>query len=250
MKKTALFLISLAAKVREDDLLALSNELAYKLLLSFFPFVLFLVSLLGFLNLEGSPFTAHLYEFLPADIADTVNRFITEAAEWRSGSLLSATLLFSVYSASTGFRAIIRGVNKTHNITDDRGWLKITALCAALMMVFTFSLIIMLILWIFSDALLQALAYFFYFPGWVITAARLVSSLLSWAVLVGATAWMYVLAGARNLKIKNILPGAFVTVTLWAVFSRLFGLFITGFSNIPLIYGSIAGVFILIMWLN
>ena len=46
------FAVGLIQKTLQDELFAFSNELAYKILLAFFPFVLFLISLLGFLNME------------------------------------------------------------------------------------------------------------------------------------------------------------------------------------------------------
>jgi len=237
MKKIFLFAAQLGRKAMDDDLFALSNELAYKILLSFFPFLVFLVSLLGFLDLEGIT----LFEALPADVAMLVGNFVEELQERPSAGLLSASLLVSIYSASNGFRAVMRGVNKTHGYRDERSFLKKTALCAGLMLIFTFSILIMLILWIFSDEILSLTP----FPR---LAVHLISSVISMAVLLGATAWMYRMACAR--RAGRIFPGACATVILWAVVSEGFGIFVSHFSNISIIYGSIAGVFIMIIWLN
>lgn len=238
IKTPFIFTAQLAKKALNDDLFALSNELAYKILLSFFPFLVFLVSLLGFLDLEGW----QLFEALPVDAGAVVGNFIAELKTRPSPGLLSASLLVAVYSASNGFRAVIRGVNKAHGYHDNRNWIKKTALCAALMMIFTFSIIVMLALWIFSDAIAALLP----FP---LTLVKLAASAVSFAVLIGATASIYYLACARH-GAGRIFPGACATVALWAISSEAFGIFITHFSNISVIYGSIAGVFILIIWLN
>lgn len=251
MQRSVAFSISLFHKAREDDLLATSNELAYKILLAFFPFVLFLVSLLGFLQLDDVSFVNRLYAALPADISDTVTRFVGESQLRRSGSVLSLSLLVSVFNASNGFRAVLRGVSKAHGIRDRRNIFQKTALCAALMLIFAFSLLTMLVLWIFSDQLLAALGTVWALPSWAYWAIRWASDGISWVVLVAATAWMYRLACPRSGRVKRrILPGACATVLLWAVFSKLFGVFIGRFSNLSVVYGSIAGVFILIVWLN
>ena len=240
IKRPFIFMLRLGKKAVDDDLFALSNELAYKILLSFFPFIVFLVSLLGFLNLEDSPTAARLFEVLPADVESVVENFIAEIRSRPSPGLLSASLLVSIYSASNGFRAVIRGVNKAHGYNDDRSWIKKTALCAGMMLIFSFSIIVMLVFWIFSSAIFAMLPFPF---------MKLISAAISLTVLVGSTAWMYWLACARRGKGK-ILPGACVTVVLWSISSEIFGIFINRFSNISVIYGSIAGVFILVLWLN
>lgn len=254
MKNALIFIVQLGKKVVEDDLFALSNELAYKILLSFFPFLIFLVSLLGFLNLENSYLMTRLFESLPSDIGAVVNNFIAEMQLHPSPGILSASLLVSIYSASNGFRAVIRGVNKAHAYKDERTWIKKTLLSAMLMLIFSFSIITMLTLWVFSDELLHMLQPFFSFN--IALWGRLISSAISLVILLGATAWIYRLSCARygvgtSKKGRGkILPGACTTVILWVVSSEVFSLFISRYSNISIIYGSIAGIFILIVWLN
>jgi len=230
LAKITIFAAQLGRKALDDDLFALSNELAYKILLSFFPFIIFLVSLLGFLDLEDFHFIAELFEALPADIAAVAVNFVAELQARPPMGLMSASLLVSIYSASNGFRAIIRGVNKAHGYRDERSWLKKTFLCAGLMAIFTFSIVVMLAVWLFSHGV--------------------VSAVLSVALLIGVTAGMYRLACSRRENGAALLPGACVTVVLWAVSSEIFGIFISRYSNISVIYGSIAGIFILVVWLN
>jgi membrane protein len=188
-----------------------------------------------------------LFNTLPADISATLSNFVIELQARPSAGLLSASLLVSIYSASNGFRAIIRGVNRAQDYKDERNFIKKTALCAALMLIFTFSIVVMLTLWIFSDALLSALAPLL--PINLNLVIRLSSAAIALAVLVGSTTWIYYLACA-NPKKGRLIPGACVTVLCWAIASEVFAIFMGRFSNISVIYGSIAGIFILIIWLN
>ena len=253
MKKTKktnkifLFATRLVKKALDDDLFALSNELAYKILLSFFPFMVFLVSLLGFLNLQDTQTIMRLFENLPQDIATTLYQFISELQARPSAGLLSASLIVSIYSASNGFRAVMRGVNKAYGFNDKRSFIKKTAICAALMLIFTFSIIIMLGLWIFSEILLSTLIP--HLPLGINITIRISSALIAIGVLIASISWIYWLACAQRDKVR-ILPGACTTVILWFIASEAFAIFISQFSNISIIYGSIAGVFILIIWLN
>ena len=273
--RVLVFIVQLGKKAVDDDLFALSNELAYKILLSFFPFLVFLVSLLGFLNLNDSQLVTRMVEALPMDAGVVVANFISELQAQPSKGLLSFSLLVSIYSASNGFRAVIRGVNKAHGFKDERSFIKKTILCAGLMMIFAFAIVTMLGLWIFSDALIAMVQRLIPFgTGGDLFLIKFIPSVISFAVLLVVTAWMYRLACARygagiitsstNEKTEiekpetkksqkgrgYIFPGAFATVALWAISSSIFGIFISRFSNISVIYGSIAGIFILIIWLN
>ena len=162
----------------------------------------------------------------------------------RSTGVLSFSLLVGIWSASNGFRAVLRGVNKAHGYKDERGFIKKTLLCLMLLLIFTFSLLVMLGFWIFADALVFVLDPMLQpFFGFFTTA-------VTWLVLIAATTVMYRLACAQGLPLLKIIPGACVTVLLWALSSEAFSFFVSYYSNIPLIYGSIAGVFTLVVWLN
>ena len=247
INKFFVFVLQLGKKTVDDDLFSLSNELAYKILLSFFPFLIFLVTLLGFLRLEDSPVVHQLFELLPDDIGYVIENFVTGLQAQPQAGLLSFSLLVSMYSASNGFKAIVRGVNKAHGYHDGRSLLKKTALSLGLMLIFTFSIITMLVLWIFSDAIIAALQHLVPFD--TLMLVRVASAGIALAVLIGTTSWMYYLACAQRGECR-IFPGACATVALWAISSNIFGIYISRFTNISLIYGSLAGIFILIIWIN
>jgi len=244
IKNFFIFTIQLGRKTLDDDLFALSNELAYKILLSIFPFIVFLVSLLGFLNLQEHEILT-TFEMLPPDISQVLIEFVEELQERPSRSILSISLLVALYSASNGFRAVIRGVNKAHDYKDNRSFIKKTAICAVLMLIFTFSILVMLVLWVFSSQILMFLTSFLQVPTNLVI--RISSVAISLIVMVICTTWIYRLACVSK---GRFWPGACVTVVLWAISSELFAIFIGNFSNISVIYGSIAGVFILVVWIN
>ncbi|MCL2015154.1 MAG: YihY/virulence factor BrkB family protein [Defluviitaleaceae bacterium] len=239
------FLSKLFAKIIEDELFSLASELAYKILLSFFPFLVFLVSVLGFLNLQDSPLVYQLFEMFPEDIAQVIVNFMVELTIGTSGGLLSGSLLISVFSASNGFRAVMRGVNKAHGFKEERGFFKSLLLSIGLTFIFAFSLVSMLALWVFGNNIVHALRQFFDFD--IGLALQATSAAVAFVALVVLIALVYRLACVRRTV---VLPGALTTVLLWAVSSSIFSLVIDNVVNFSMIYGSIAGVFILIIWLN
>jgi membrane protein len=182
------------------------------------------------LELDAYAIIEGLYEVLPPDISVLVASFVVELSGARSAGVLSAALFFSVYNTTNGFRAIIRATNAAYGVDERREPRTQIFLSFALMILFAAALIIMLallIVWRHIWGYVAALFALFVF-----------------------TAFIYKLACAKPLPLKHILPGAAITVIAWVVTSSLFGFFTHRFTQLPIIYGSIAGVFLLILWLN
>jgi len=245
MPKPIIFLINLIIKCQTGQVLERAAGLTYRVLLAFFPFLIFLMSLLGFIDLDTSAIIEPMYSVLPGDVAVLVADFLQGLEETRSRGLLSAGLFFSVYNSANGFRAMIRSANAAFDTRDERGIVKQVLLSLAMMLLFATVIVVMLVMlvlgryvWdLFVHDDLEAL----FIP--LSTAGALV-------VMTFATMLMYKLALAKKIRLRQVMPGAVVTVLAWAVSSGVFGFAITNFTQYPAIYGSIAGVFILILWLN
>ena len=245
MKKPAIFLLNILRKCHSDQVFERAASLTYRILLAFFPFLIFLMSLLGFTDLDTSAILAPIYYVLPGDVAALVSDFFEQLEQTRSRGLLSAGLFFSVYNSANGFRAIIRSANSAFDTRDNRGIVKQVAISLVMTLLFAVAVLVMLTLlvlgrhiWdIFIHDDLEAL----FMP--LSTAGALV-------VMAFITMLIYKLANANRLRLLQVLPGAAFTVIAWAVSSGVFSFAITNFTQYPAVYGSIAGVFILILWLN
>ena len=245
MFKFFIYLFNLTLKCHREQVLDRASGLTFRVLLAFFPFIVFLMSLMGFLNLDDAAIMSELYHHLPQDISELVSRFVTELSETRSTGLLSAALFFSVYNTTNGFRAIMRCVNIAYDTRDERSFPVQVLISFLLMILFTIALVVMLTLLIFGR---QVWAYLFPYGGdWLITTAGGAGAVV---VLIITTTLIYRLACAKRQRLKYVLPGAIFTVLAWVATSSAFGFVTQNFTQYPAIYGSIAGVFILILWLN
>jgi len=243
--KAFIFLSSLVVKCHHDEVLERAAGLTYRVLLAFFPFLLFLMSLMGFLNLDESAILEGLYYVLPSEVANLVSSFISELSITRSRGIMTTSLFFSVYNSTNGFRAIIRYTNRAFGFQDRRSFIVQVGLSFLLMILFSLALVIMLGVIVFGQHLWSC-----FFPNGSDMLFRLVSGVISFAILVLTTSLIYKLACAKSLTLKYILPGATITVLAWIIVTSLFGFVIVNFTQYPAIYGSFAGIFILILWLN
>ena len=245
MSKPAIFILNLARKCHTDQVLERAAGLTYRVLLAFFPFLIFLMSLLGFTELSASAIVYPIYDVLPLDVAILVEDFLHGLEQTRSRGLLSTSLFFAVYNSANGFRAILRSAHAAYNSPVQRGMVKQVLLSVALMLLFALSLLVMLVMLVLGrhiwDIFIPDDFEVLFVP--LSTAAALV-------VMAFATTLIYKLASPTKLRFKQVLPGAISTVFAWGVSSAVFGFVIPNFTQYPAVYGSIAGVFILMLWLN
>ena len=227
------------------DVFERAAGLTYRVLLAFFPFLIFLMSLLGFIQLDTAAILAPIRYALPADAADIVTNFLRELGQTRSRGLLSVGLLFSVFNSSKGFRAIIRSTNLAFDTEDERGAIKLTLLSIGMMTLFALAIIVMLVM-----LLLGRHIWDLFLPDTLEVLFLPLSATGVFVVMLIATMLIYKLACALPLRMRQVFPGAMLTVVAWAVSTAVFAFAIPNFTNFPAIYGSIAGVFILILWLN
>ncbi|MCL2499981.1 MAG: YihY/virulence factor BrkB family protein [Defluviitaleaceae bacterium] len=239
------FILNLIRKCRDDEILERGAGLTYRVLLAFFPFLIFLMAWVGFLQLDESAVTRYIPDIFPPDVAELVKGFIYGLSTAQSRGLLSTGLFFAVYNTTNGFRAVIRCTNRAYGIEESRGLVKNVLLSLLLMLMFTSSIIFMAGALIFGAEIWVWL--FPYAPTFLFNVIRITGSL---AVLIFVTMLIYKLSCAVRLRLRHVLLGAALTVTGWVVTSAVFGFFITNFTQYPAVYGSIAGVFILILWLN
>lgn len=245
MKKLCICIFNLALRCHHDQIFERAAGLTYRVMLAFFPFLIFLMSLLGTIDIDESAILEGLFFVLPGEIATLVAEFLCELGENRSTGLMSTALFFSVYNTSNGFRAIVRITNRAYGVEDRRGFISQVLISILLMLLFSTTLIVMLGLLVFRHQI-----WMLFFPYGSELLFSIASGTGALIVLVLVTTIIYRLASATPIPFKYILPGAIFTVLAWVVVSAVFGFAISNFTKYPAIYGSIAGVFILILWLN
>lgn len=248
--KVVKFIRILIKKTLENELMLMSNALTYKLLISIFPFIIFLMTLLGFSNLSLEGYIIEASKTLPEPIENILIVFVKEVVHTKSVSLLSTSFLVTIYSASTGFNSIIQGLNRAYGQEDTRNF--ILKRGTSVMLVFIFAILVncSLLFFIFSDYIgkliikYTPLEFIPYFLDSIFLYIFIALVLLVMVLVI------YKISISRKVTLKSILPGAIISVFSWLILSKGFNIYINNFSKYSKIYGSIGSIFVLVIWLN
>ncbi len=248
--KVVNFIRVLIKKTLENELMLMSNALTYKLLIAIFPFIIFLMTLLGFSNLNVEGYIIEASKTLPEPIENILIVFVKEVVHTKSVSLLSTSFLVTIYSASTGFNSIIQGLNRAYGQEDTRNF--ILKRGTSVMLVFIFAILVncSLLFFIFSDYIgsliikYTPLEFIPYFLDSIFLYIFIALVLLIMVLVI------YKISISRKVTLKSILPGAIISVFSWLILSKGFNIYINNFSKYSKIYGSIGSIFVLVIWLN
>lgn len=236
-------------KINNDDIFALGAQLAYYLMLSFFPFLIFLMTIVGFSKLNSAEILDGLRAILPTNVFTLIDTIVVDIVETQSAGLLGASIILTIWSASSGFRAVIKGLNKAYDINEKRSFIK----RAVVGMIFTLALVLIIIV------TLAMLVFGELIGGYIVKiipfeeAVRLIWNIsrylivVAMMVLVFATIYRY--TPARKIDWKEVYPGAIISTIGWIITSLGFSFYINNIANYSKFYGSIGAVFVLMTWL-
>ncbi|BDR65439.1 ribonuclease BN [Clostridium tetani] len=236
-------------KIIEDEVPALASQLSYSLLLSFFPFLIFLMTLLGFSSIDNEYVLLELKTMLPDSAYELVYNTVIEILGTRDSNLLSFSIIFTVWTSSTGFRAVIKGINKAYDEKEKRSLPKVFLISILSTLSLGFLIILTVLFLVFGQLiglyLVQKLKMgsLFYLTWNIIRYIIILSS------LVVIFALMYKFIPSRKLRWREVMPGAIFATVGWLFSSFIFSYYVNNFANYSRIYGSIGAVIILMVWL-
>lgn len=242
------FLIELYKRFHEDELGRLSAELAYFFLLSLFPTLIVLVTLLGYLPVSEADVLTIVREYAPSGTIDLIEKNLNTIVGNHNGKLLSFGIIGTLWSASNGINAIVRAFNRAYDVKENRHFLVARGMSIVLTFAMIFVIITALLLPVFGKQLgifiFSALGLSDAFLiAW--NAARWVVSTLILFLLFTV---LYFVAPNKHLKVKEVISGAVFATFGWIFVSLAFSYYVSNFANYTATYGSLGGIIVLMIW--
>ncbi|MCY9400189.1 YihY family inner membrane protein, partial [Bacillus haynesii] len=119
-----------------------SAELAYFFLLSLFPFMIFLLTLIGYLPVKTGDVIGLIEQYAPEDTMSVIE----ETLNTGNRGLLSFGIIAALWSASNGLNAIVRAFNHAYEVEENRSFImvRLTSLLLTAAMVFTILIALLL----------------------------------------------------------------------------------------------------------
>jgi membrane protein len=249
MKDTKRFAKSLISRFRDDDVPSLGAQLTYYLILSFFPFLIFMVTLLGFFSLSGDSVIQEFIRVLPTDTGNSVRSILTEVSAHRSGALLSFGMLATLWAASNGVNAIIKGLNKAYDEVETRPFWKVRGISLLSTLALAVVILSAMLLLVFGKLIGDYLARYLNVSSIFSVVWNILQFVVPVVAMFGVFLLLYRLTPDRKLSWREVVPGSVFATLGWIASSLLFSLYINHFGNYSKTYGSLGGIMVLLIWL-
>ena len=218
-------------------------ELAYFLVLSFFPALLCVNAFIGGLHLDVGTLLEAAAPILPREALDVLGGYITEN---QSQGMLAAGLAMTLVSSSAAFRALMNIMGDIYERRTYRGiWQIIASVGFSVLFLVTIYLSLVVLLtgeWLFR--LLERLLHLELPWDWQWLRFFLLFSMVLLFILV-----VYRMAAPRGKPRPPLLTGGILAAAALVAASAVFSWFIGLSSRYSLVYGSLASVVILLVWL-
>jgi membrane protein len=233
----------------DDDMTTYASALSYQIFFSIFPFIIFLVALLGFLQLTSffDWLRNQAQIVLPAQVMPQFNEVINGLQDQKPG-LLSFGVVVALWTASAAIRATMNALNVAYDVKEGRPAWKLYPLS---------------ILYTLGLAALATLAAVFMVVGpqaiqWVahyIGLEQLFVTLWAWLrwpvallLLTLIVAIVYYVAPDVEQDFRFITPGAALAVVVWVAASVAFNYYVSNFGDYDATYGSIGTIIVLLLY--
>jgi membrane protein len=228
-----------------DEAIPLAGNIAFRIVFSAFPFLIFLTALAGFFG--NADWAEQVVNFLlsvaPEALVKPLSGEIRSILTVPRGGLLSIAALLTVWSAMGGVDSVRVGLNRAYNVQDHRSvWL--LYFIDVLFVVATAAILLALsLLIVFFPVGLKAINTY---AGGLPAALLQVDQYrypLAVLMLTGGVYAAHRVLPAKPLYWRDILPGVILTVITWIIMAAVFSYWLLHFNSFASTYASLSGIF-------
>ena len=239
------------SEFRQDDLTDWAAALTYYGLLSLFPGLIAVSSLIG-LFADPQTITDVVLRLAPESAADTLSGPIDSITSNPSAASLALVLgvVGALWGASGYVGAFSRACNVVYEIREGRPFWKLRPQQVLVTLVMVVMLTVVALAIVLTGPVVEAIGDEI---GLGQTALD-VWDYAKWPVLALAVVGMLTLLyhaapNVRQRGVRAVLPGAVLGLVVWAVASAAFAFYVANFGAYDKTYGTLGGVVVLLVWL-
>ena len=223
-------------------------ELAYFLILSFFPLLICVNAFVGLLDLDVSTVLAAAEEFIPTESAAILGDYIGYITGNESSALLTAGIVGTLFPASAAFRALMNIMDDIYERKSYTGFMQIVA-SVIFSVLFLATIYMSLVVLLTGNWFLSLVGQVLPWLVTLLSSWQWVRFVLLFSLVLLFILLVYRVSAPRGKPRPPVLTGGVLASLALVASSVLFSWFIGLSSRYSLVYGSLASVIILLVWL-
>lgn len=239
-------------KFVEDEMTVYAAQVSFFIILSFVPFIMLLLTAVQMIpTITNAQFMELAVGLVPRDYKSLAFRIVNDLSLKSPATMLSVTAVAALWSAGRGMFSVARGLNRIHGRGEKRWYVFNRLIYSGYTIVFVAVCILSLGLLIFGKMLQAFIGARFPMLGRI--TGHIVNFRAVWffAVLFVFFLGIYTIVPDKRLHLQSQVPGALFSAVGWIGFSLAFSIYfnVIGGSNYSYMYGSLAAIVLLLLWL-
>ena len=241
------FVRNIASMITADKITVYAAQASFFVIISAVPFISLLVSIIGLL-IPADVRSIFSDISIPESLASVVGTVLDDLRDAPNVPLLSVSAVTTLWTASKGTAAIRNGLETVYHAESSRGFVrnKIASLISTLLSIVLIIAVVVLLLFGRFLADLIGISH-------ITTIIMRLRFPVAFALMCILFSIMYSATARRSRSIRSEifshLPGAVFAAVGWVLFSFFYSLYITYFPNASVIYGGLAAVCLIMLWL-
>lgn len=243
-------IFKLIPRLRFDDITAYAAQISFYLLLSLFPFLILLVTVLAqthLIDVNQLMDMMHNTNIFPEIalrlIEDTFTGLTMPTAS------ISFYIIVVIWSASRGIRAVMNGIHMAFRTKEAHNFVVRFLLSLFYTVCFVLMIVLFIALVVFGDSLFSWLSSSFHLFFLMSGIMRLVRYLIPLAFMLFLYTLLYRVIPPKDLRVRDVLPGSLFAALSSFLISQGFSIYTNHFANYSLMYGSISGLIVICTWM-
>ena len=240
-------LMDFSDKMKKQNISTFAASTAFFFFLSIVPMLIMVCTIIPYTPLTEEDLVEAVTDLTPDQVDGLAESLISDIYD-NSAGVLSIALIATIWSASKGVMALMRGLNAINGVEEKRNYFVVRMIASFYTVVMLIVVILSLFLMVFGDQLVNLALHR------IPQLKQLVSFIMNfrfifvWAVLSVLFAAVYAYVPDKKLVFREQVPGAVFSAVVWSVFSWAFSYYVT-YGNSYGIYGSLSIVVIVLLWM-
>ena len=242
------FIRRVMRKVSRDRVRAHSAEAAFFIIMSFFPVLMLLLTMIQFTPLNADQVLYAIEGLTPIELTGILKPVVDSLFN-KSSALVSTTAIVALWAGGKGIMGLSDGLNSIYQISETRNYFVTRFRSACYTVVMILALILSLGVLVFGYSI----------QAWLRDRFPLMEKysgtmlILPFAIAMGALILLflvlYTFLPNRRMKMRQQVPGAIFSAVAWSVFSYAFSIYLDFAVNMSVLYGSLTTLIVIMLWL-
>ena len=221
----------------------------YFIILSMFPALLLILSILRYTGLQVENLVELVGDFVPVALMDSAEELIYSTYQNATGAVVGLSAVTALWSASRGIYGLLTGLNAIYGVSENRGFFYTRGISLVYTFGFLLVMLLTLVLHVFGNSIIGLLTMVD--NAVLIFLIDLIDLRFFLLLILQSLLFTFMFMALPNKRnhFMDSLPGGVLSSIGWLVFSDIYSIYVENFQNYSNIYGSVYAIALAMLWL-